>query len=66
VKIEHKEARIVHRLDMKTSGVIAIALTKQMAQYLGRLFMSRELEKTYLALLYGIPKISRGTIRATY
>lgn len=44
---------IVHRLDRDTSGVLVIAKTKEYFDYLKSLFQSRELNKVYLALVYG-------------
>ncbi len=48
---------LVHRLDRKTSGLIALAKTKEMAQWLGLMFQEREpaVYKAYYALLCGIP-----------
>jgi 23S rRNA pseudouridine1911/1915/1917 synthase len=44
---------IVHRLDRDTSGVLVIAKTQEYFEYLKSLFQSRELNKTYLALVHG-------------
>lgn len=49
---------IVHRLDRDTSGVLVIAKTQESFEYLKRQFKSREVEKTYRALVYGWPKES--------
>lgn len=48
-----KRPGIVHRLDADTSGVILVARTNKAFQGLKRLFQEREVEKTYLALVYG-------------
>lgn len=46
---------IVHRLDKDTSGLLAIARTEQARLELVRQFADREVQKTYLALVYGCP-----------
>ncbi len=47
---------IVHRLDKETSGVLIAAKTQRAHQGLTTLFSSREVEKHYLAICYGVPK----------
>ena len=44
---------IVHRLDMSTSGLMVIALTKEANQHLQQQFIKRTVEKRYVALLEG-------------
>eukprot|EP00301_Raphidiophrys_heterophryoidea_P001914 c10901_g1_i1.p1 GENE.c10901_g1_i1~~c10901_g1_i1.p1 ORF type:complete len:344 (-),score=79.63 c10901_g1_i1:576-1607(-) len=44
---------IVHRLDMDTSGLLVLALTKQAVQYFGDVFRDRRITKRYTALLRG-------------
>jgi len=44
---------IVHRLDKETSGLIIIAKNQKSFNYLKGLFKRREVEKRYLALVYG-------------
>ncbi|MEW5724828.1 MAG: RluA family pseudouridine synthase [Thermodesulfobacteriota bacterium] len=44
-----------HRLDGPTSGVMVFALRKEVNQGLARLFSRGPLEKTYLALVHGVP-----------
>lgn len=53
---------VVHRLDKETSGLIVFA--KNNAAYLSLIkkFKEREIEKHYLALLYGKLKTDRGEI----
>jgi 23S rRNA pseudouridine955/2504/2580 synthase len=45
--------RLVHRLDLETSGVLLLAKGYDAARRLSDLFTSREVEKAYVALLYG-------------
>ncbi|WP_035349993.1 RluA family pseudouridine synthase [Edaphobacter aggregans] len=44
---------IVHRLDKQTSGIIIVAKDDSTHRKLGEMFSSRELEKTYIALVHG-------------
>lgn len=46
-------AQSVHRLDMATSGVIIVALTKAAERELKRQFREREPEKHYIARVWG-------------
>jgi 23S rRNA-/tRNA-specific pseudouridylate synthase len=56
---------LAHRLDRKTSGLIALAKTKEMAHWLGMMFKERDagVYKAYYALLCGIPPFQQGLIR---
>ena len=54
---------IVHRLDKDTSGVLLIAKTAAALAELARQFHDREIDKQYLALVWGVPRAARGTIR---
>jgi len=55
---------IVHRLDKETSGCLVVAKNDAAHSALARQFAEREVNKTYLALVAGIPKRSRGIIEA--
>lgn len=55
---------IVHRLDKETSGALLIAKTPEAFKELQRQFKSREVEKTYVALVHGRVTPGEGTIRA--
>jgi len=55
-------AGVVHRLDKDTSGVIVIARSDIAYLNLTRQFKEREVEKHYLALLYGDVKNNSGEI----
>ena len=54
---------IVHRLDRATSGLMVVAKNDQAHRQLARQFSSRDVHKTYLALVHGWPK-DRGTIQS--
>lgn len=53
---------IVHRLDKDTSGCLVIAKTPEAQFHLGNAFANREVSKTYLALVRGIPRSQSGEI----
>lgn len=46
---------LIHRLDRATSGVVLIGRNAEVAGVLGRQFMARDVEKTYLAVCRGWP-----------
>ena len=54
--------RLVHRLDKETSGVLVVALTRQMAIHLSSLFKERKVKKTYWAITDGSPVKDNGEI----
>lgn len=56
VKEKHPDASAVHRLDMDTSGLVVIALTKRACSAFGRMFCLKEVSKTYLAVVIGNTK----------
>ncbi len=53
---------IVHRLDKDTSGLIIVARSQSAYEYLKKLFQTREVHKTYVALVYGNVKDQHGSI----
>lgn len=62
VAAEHPPARILHRLDRDTSGVIVMALDADSHRELSRQFHDREVEKTYIAVVVGAMEKESGTI----
>ncbi|UAW97470.1 RNA pseudouridine synthase [Halopseudomonas nanhaiensis] len=58
----YPEARIVHRLDWETSGLLVIARDPGAHRELSRQFHDRETEKTYVALCWGHPAEDAGHI----
>jgi 23S rRNA pseudouridine1911/1915/1917 synthase len=55
---------IVHRLDVGTSGLMAVAKSELAYTELKRAFKERTVEKVYLAVVQGHPDPSSGTIDA--
>lgn len=53
---------IAHRLDKETSGIMLIAKDQPTFEYLKDQFQNRLVQKTYLALVSGHPKMAMGTI----
>ncbi len=57
-----EKPRLVHRLDRDTSGVLVVARTRGAAQKLTEAFRVRSTQKTYWALVKGVPKPPTGRI----
>lgn len=55
VQREFADARVVHRLDMATSGVWLMARSAVAQRILGEAFARREVRKRYLAVVAGLP-----------
>lgn len=53
---------IVHRLDRDTSGVLVLAKTQEVFEFLKQQFQERTIEKLYHALVWGELKELNGTI----
>lgn len=64
IKLVGEEGRsgIVHRLDKDTSGVMLIALTQEMYEYLKDAFAERKIKKEYIALVKGNVEKPHGFI----
>ena len=54
---------IVHRLDKDVSGVMVIARTQEMYDYLKKQFQEREVKKEYLALVHKQMKQDEGEVK---
>jgi len=55
-------ARVVHRLDYATSGVMVLALTLEAQRSLNRSFQERQTHKRYQAIISGTPEQSEGSV----
>ncbi len=62
IQAQYPLAQSVHRLDMATSGVIAVALTKAAERELKRQFREREPKKSYIARIWGHPAKHEGVV----
>ena len=54
--------RLVHRLDRDTSGVLLLARNVRAAAALAEAFRDKTCQKTYWAIVVGVPKIRQGRI----
>jgi 23S rRNA pseudouridine1911/1915/1917 synthase len=52
----------VHRLDRDTSGVLVFAKNPTAYEFLRKAFHDRDIKKTYLAIVHGMPKEKKGMI----
>jgi 23S rRNA pseudouridine1911/1915/1917 synthase len=58
----HAYVGLLHRLDRGTSGALAIALSREVHAAGRLLFKAHRFERTYLALVTGVPDPPEGTI----
>ncbi len=63
-KSGHKEMipLLVHRIDKDTSGIMIVAKTEEAQTRLARNFFDHTIERTYQAIVWGVPKSTEGTI----
>ena len=59
---DYPEARIVHRLDLDTSGLMVVALNADCHRQLSRQFEQRQVEKGYEAVVFGNLESDEGEI----
>lgn len=62
VSLVWPQARIVHRLDMATSGLIVMALTAEAQRRLNKQFSLRQVQKEYIARVSGHLSARQGCI----
>jgi len=62
VQANDPTARIVHRLDMETSGLLILALSDEVQRAMSMLFEWRAVAKTYIALVAGQPQAENGRV----
>jgi 23S rRNA pseudouridine1911/1915/1917 synthase len=53
---------LVHRIDKDTSGLVVIAKTERVMTALAKQFFDHTIERTYWAIVWGIPEPAQGTI----
>jgi len=61
-KYKVTDAGYVHRLDRATSGVLVFAKNPAAYEFMRKAFHDREVHKTYLGFVYGVPKAKKGEI----
>ena len=62
VSPKYPEAKLPHRLDFGTSGVMVVGLNSASAKHLNRQFQARTIQKGYVALLEGWVADDQGKI----
>ena len=62
IKFISSEYRLVHRLDKDTSGLLIIAKNAKAAKIFGSLFKSGFIEKIYIALCEGTPRLKESNV----
>ena len=62
VQAQFPTARVVHRLDYATSGLMVLALTLEAQRHLNRSFQERKTEKQYQAIIAGTPSVQNGSV----
>jgi tRNA pseudouridine32 synthase/23S rRNA pseudouridine746 synthase len=62
VKSVLPSATIVHRLDMATSGIMIMALTKDAQRHINNQFQHRQTQKQYIATVFGQIKDQHGSV----
>ena len=53
---------LVHRIDKDTSGLLVIAKSEEAMNGLAKQFFDHSIERTYYALVWGVPESTKGTI----
>jgi 23S rRNA pseudouridine1911/1915/1917 synthase len=53
---------LVHRIDKDTSGLLVIAKTELAMNSLAKQFFDHSIERTYYALVWGVPEQEKGTV----
>ncbi len=58
----NSEAKVVHRLDCHTSGIMLMAIGIKMQRELSRQFHDRKIQKQYIAVVRGMPSEQQGIV----
>jgi len=62
LKDKYPTMTLVHRLDLDTSGILILALSKEATSHINRQFQLRAVNKYYTAVLFGVVKEDEFTI----
>ncbi|PLX86374.1 MAG: RNA pseudouridine synthase [Desulfuromonas sp.] len=60
--VDYNDVRVVHRLDMSTSGLMVLARNADAQRHLSRQFEQRTVKKSYLAIVSGALEKQEGRI----
>jgi 23S rRNA pseudouridine955/2504/2580 synthase len=64
LRLANIDAKIVHRIDKDTTGVLLLAKTAFAAAELSKLFREKKIHKSYTSVLCGVPDKPSGTIES--
>lgn len=64
LQFEHPDIRVVHRLDLDTSGILVLANSGLATSDLNRQFRERTIGKEYEALVFGVMEQREGEVNA--
>ena len=59
---EFPTAKMIHRIDFGTSGILVVGLNKEVTAHIGKQFQARTTSKTYTAILFGHLIKDKGVI----
>jgi tRNA pseudouridine32 synthase/23S rRNA pseudouridine746 synthase len=59
---DYPTATVVHRLDLDTSGLMTVPLTREAHAHISRQFQRRQVKKAYHAVVYGVMTDDEGEI----
>lgn len=59
---QFEDVRLIHRLDLDTSGIMVFALSREGQSRLSRLFQLRTVKKRYQAVVHGIVAEDEGSV----
>lgn len=62
ISVDYPAARLVHRLDLDTSGLMVFALNKASLSHLAKQFRGRRIGKSYIAVVFGLVSKDTGII----
>ncbi len=62
LQVDYPSASIVHRLDLDTSGIMIVPLSKPVHSHISRQFQERQVEKQYHAIVFGLVANDHGEI----
>ena len=60
---EYPSPHLVHRLDAETTGILIISKTHKCAKFFSETFKSQTIKKSYLAVVDGVLKDKKGTLK---
>mgnify|MGYP001295810628 CR=1 FL=1 len=62
LKERGERARLCHRIDYNTSGLVVLAKNRHSLDVLNRMFKERRVKKTYVCIVSGCPEKKEGRL----